>query len=154
MRELLVALAIPRMFIVGDRGEPLDGRESLEAACVRVVELAGSGHLMMDDQPDAFARAIAEALARGGPRPRDGSRALALREEPPVRDEKPTEYKRETAKIELPAPAATAVQKLDQKHERRAPRDVPGPTLASPKWPRSYSHQEHAEGEHEVPQLA
>ena len=63
MRDLLVALAIPRTFIVGDRGEPLDGRESLEAAGVRVVDLAGSGHLMMDDQPDAFARAIAEALA-------------------------------------------------------------------------------------------
>jgi pimeloyl-ACP methyl ester carboxylesterase len=29
-----------------------------------LVEIADAGHAMMNDQPDAFARAIAEALAR------------------------------------------------------------------------------------------
>jgi pimeloyl-ACP methyl ester carboxylesterase len=63
MRELLVALPIPRTFIRGDRGEALRDREGLMAAGVRVVEIADAAHWMMVDQPDAFARAIADALA-------------------------------------------------------------------------------------------
>jgi pimeloyl-ACP methyl ester carboxylesterase len=62
MRELLIALPIPRTFIHGDRGEALRDREGLKAAGVRVVEIADAGHSMMVDQPDAFARAIADAL--------------------------------------------------------------------------------------------
>jgi pimeloyl-ACP methyl ester carboxylesterase len=62
MRELLVGLPIPRTFIHGDRGEELRDPEGLEAAGVRLVEIADAGHAMMSDQPDAFARAIAEGL--------------------------------------------------------------------------------------------
>jgi pimeloyl-ACP methyl ester carboxylesterase len=62
MRELLVGLPIPRTFIHGDRGEVLRDPDGLGAAGVRVVEIANAGHAMMNDQPDAFARAIADAL--------------------------------------------------------------------------------------------
>jgi len=62
MRELLIGLPLPRTFIHGDRGEMLRDPEGLEAAGVRVVEIADAGHSMMNDQPEAFARAIADAL--------------------------------------------------------------------------------------------
>jgi pimeloyl-ACP methyl ester carboxylesterase len=64
MRELLVGLPIPRTFIHGDRGEALRDPEGLEIAGVRVLEIADAGHSLMNDQPDAFARAIADALVR------------------------------------------------------------------------------------------
>jgi len=67
MRELLVGLPIPRTFIHGDRGEALRDPEGLEAAGVRVVEIADAGHALMNDQPDAFASAVADALARLSP---------------------------------------------------------------------------------------
>jgi pimeloyl-ACP methyl ester carboxylesterase len=63
MRELLVRLPIPRTFILGDRGEELEDSAGLEAAGVRIVTIADAGHLLMDDQPDAFAGAIAKGLA-------------------------------------------------------------------------------------------
>ena len=62
MREMLVGLSIPRTFICGDRGEELDDLEGLVAAAVRVVTIADAGHLLMDDQPDSFAAAIADGL--------------------------------------------------------------------------------------------
>jgi len=40
-----------------------DGPAALEAAGVRIVPIADAGHLLMDDQPDAFARAIADGFA-------------------------------------------------------------------------------------------
>jgi pimeloyl-ACP methyl ester carboxylesterase len=63
MREMLIGMAIPRTFILGDRGEELEDPAGLEAAGVRIVTIADAGHLLMDDQPDAFARAIAAGLA-------------------------------------------------------------------------------------------
>jgi pimeloyl-ACP methyl ester carboxylesterase len=63
MRELLVGLPIPRTFILGDRGEELEDPAGLEAAGVRILTIADAGHLLMDDQPDAFAGAIADGLA-------------------------------------------------------------------------------------------
>ena len=63
MRYLLVGLQIPRTFILGDPGEELDDPAGLEAAGVRIVTIPDAGHLLMDDQPDAFAAAIAGGLA-------------------------------------------------------------------------------------------
>jgi pimeloyl-ACP methyl ester carboxylesterase len=63
MREMLVGLPIPRTFICGDRGEELDHPIGLAAAGVRVVTIPDAGHLLMDDQPDSFAAAIADGLA-------------------------------------------------------------------------------------------
>jgi pimeloyl-ACP methyl ester carboxylesterase len=62
MRELLVGLPIPRTFIRGDRGEELNDPVGLEAAGVRIVTIPDAGHLLMDDQPDAFAGAIADGV--------------------------------------------------------------------------------------------
>ena len=62
MRELLLELPIPRTFIRGDGGEELRDAERLEAAGLRVITIADAGHILMDDQPDAFARAIADGL--------------------------------------------------------------------------------------------
>jgi pimeloyl-ACP methyl ester carboxylesterase len=64
MRELLIGLTIPRTFIRGDRGEELRDPTGLEAAGVRVVILEDSGHMVMLDQPDNYARVVAAALAR------------------------------------------------------------------------------------------
>lgn len=43
---------------VADSGE-LRGREGLGAAGVRVVTVPGAGHIVMFDNPDAFAAAVA-----------------------------------------------------------------------------------------------
>lgn len=62
MRGVLTGLGIPRTFIVGDAGEPLVDGEGLEAAGIRVITIAGAGHIMMDDQPVAFIDALAAAF--------------------------------------------------------------------------------------------
>ena len=62
MRELLVRLPIPRTFIRGTRGQVLLDRDELEGAGIRIVELSDAGHMVMVDQPDAFAGALAEAF--------------------------------------------------------------------------------------------
>ena len=62
MRELLVGLSIPRTFIRGRQGETLRDAAGLRASGVRVVAIPDSGHVVMVDQPDLFARALAEAL--------------------------------------------------------------------------------------------
>jgi len=62
MREVFVGLGIPRTFIVGDAGEPLVDAAGLEASGVRVVTIAGAGHMMMRDQPEAFVGALEAAL--------------------------------------------------------------------------------------------
>jgi pimeloyl-ACP methyl ester carboxylesterase len=67
MREQLLGLPIPRTFIRGERGEALARPETLEAAGVRIVTIPDAGHAMMTDAPEAFVRAVAEALgARSG----------------------------------------------------------------------------------------
>jgi pimeloyl-ACP methyl ester carboxylesterase len=62
MRTVFTTAGIPRMFIVGDAGEPLVDAAGLEAAGVHVVTIQGAGHMMMADQPEAFVRAIAAAF--------------------------------------------------------------------------------------------
>jgi len=62
MREVFTGLGIPRTFIVGDAGEPLVDAAGLEASGVRVVTIAGAGHMMMTDQPDDFVGALEAAL--------------------------------------------------------------------------------------------
>ena len=71
MRDMLTALTIKRTFVRGDRGEPLADDENLTAAGVHVVTIADAGHVMMVDQPEAFAEALAAALPEtpGMPRP-------------------------------------------------------------------------------------
>jgi pimeloyl-ACP methyl ester carboxylesterase len=62
MRTMLVELAIPRVFIRGDRGEPLRDPEGLMAAGVRIVTIPDAGHLMMLDAPGPFVAALAAFL--------------------------------------------------------------------------------------------
>lgn len=64
MRAMFVGLSIPRTFIKGDRGEPLLDEAGLEAAGVRVVTIPNAGHMMLQDNPQAFIAAMVEALAR------------------------------------------------------------------------------------------
>jgi pimeloyl-ACP methyl ester carboxylesterase len=62
MREVFTGLGIPRTFIVGDAGEPLVDAAGLQASGVRIVTIAGAGHMLMDDQPEAFVAALEAAL--------------------------------------------------------------------------------------------
>lgn len=62
MREMFVAMAIPRTYIHGDRGEPLLDAEGLRRSGVRVVPIPNAGHMMMFDNPEAFLAALAEGL--------------------------------------------------------------------------------------------
>jgi pimeloyl-ACP methyl ester carboxylesterase len=62
MREMLLVAGIPRTFIRGEQGEPLVDAEGLQAAGVTVVTIPDAGHLMMEDQPEAFVAALASAL--------------------------------------------------------------------------------------------
>ncbi|MCX5406085.1 alpha/beta hydrolase [Streptomyces sp. NBC_00335] len=64
MRELLLQLKIPRTFLLPAEDGPLPGTEALEAAGVAVVPIPDCGHNIMLDNPEGFARASADALAR------------------------------------------------------------------------------------------
>ncbi|MEU3311831.1 alpha/beta hydrolase [Streptomyces sp. NPDC006662] len=64
MRELLLELKIPRSFLYPASDGALAGAEALEAAGVTVVAVPECGHNIMLDNPEGFARAVAEALAR------------------------------------------------------------------------------------------
>ncbi|AQZ64719.1 2-hydroxy-6-oxo-6-phenylhexa-2,4-dienoate hydrolase [[Actinomadura] parvosata subsp. kistnae] len=61
MRELLVGLAIPRAFLY-PQGAPPAGAEELRGAGVRVLEVPESGHNIMLDNPEAFARTLKDLL--------------------------------------------------------------------------------------------
>lgn len=63
MRDMLTALTIKRTFVRGDRGEPLAVPEGLTAAGVDVVTISDAGHMMMVDQPKAFAEALSAVLS-------------------------------------------------------------------------------------------
>ena len=63
MREMLVAMTIPRTFMHGDRGEPLLDADGLRRSGVRVVTISNAGHMMMFDNPAAFIAALADALS-------------------------------------------------------------------------------------------
>jgi pimeloyl-ACP methyl ester carboxylesterase len=62
MREMLVALTIPRTFIHGDRGEPLLDARGLRRAGVEVTTIPDAGHMMMFDNPAAFVAAVAAGI--------------------------------------------------------------------------------------------
>ncbi|MET9962789.1 alpha/beta hydrolase [Streptomyces sp. NPDC006326] len=63
MRELLLDLEIPRTYLLPEADGPLPGTEALTAAGVDVVAVPDCGHNIMLDNPEAFARATAAALA-------------------------------------------------------------------------------------------
>ncbi|ASQ99249.1 alpha/beta hydrolase [Streptomyces sp. 11-1-2] len=60
MREMLLGLEIPRMYLVGGNGEELTGREELTAAGVTVRTVPGAGHNVMFDNAPGFAAAIGD----------------------------------------------------------------------------------------------
>jgi pimeloyl-ACP methyl ester carboxylesterase len=62
-RELFTSMSIPRTFIHGEHGEPLLGAEQLRSAGIRVITVPEAGHMMMDDNPEAYLDALVEALA-------------------------------------------------------------------------------------------
>ncbi|MFD8999506.1 alpha/beta fold hydrolase [Streptomyces sp. NPDC059582] len=59
MRTILEGLAIERVYLQGEQSGELAGRETLEAAGVRVVTVPGAGHNVMFDNADAFVAAVA-----------------------------------------------------------------------------------------------
>jgi pimeloyl-ACP methyl ester carboxylesterase len=59
MRTILEKLPVERVYLQGELSGELEGRESLEAAGVRVVTVPGAGHNVMFDNPDAFSAAVA-----------------------------------------------------------------------------------------------
>lgn len=63
MRELLMELTIPRTYLLPEADGPLPGADALAEAGVAVVPVPDCGHNIMLDNPDAFARATANALA-------------------------------------------------------------------------------------------
>ncbi|MGW3322937.1 alpha/beta fold hydrolase [Streptomyces virginiae] len=64
MRELLLESRIPRTYLLPEADGPLPGADALEASGVAVVSVPDCGHNIMLDNPEGFARATAEALAR------------------------------------------------------------------------------------------
>jgi pimeloyl-ACP methyl ester carboxylesterase len=63
MRELLMALRIPRAYLLGARSGPLAGHRELVSAGVAVHTLPDAGHNMMLDNPGGFAAMTARCLA-------------------------------------------------------------------------------------------
>ncbi|MGY0062403.1 alpha/beta fold hydrolase [Streptomyces sp. LZ34] len=63
MRDLLLDLKIPRTFLLPEADGPLPGTGPLTEAGVSVVAIPDCGHNIMLDNPQAFARATATALA-------------------------------------------------------------------------------------------
>jgi len=63
MRELLLGLPVPRTFLFPEADAPFPGADGLTAGGVSVVPVPDCGHTIMLDNPEAFARAVAEALA-------------------------------------------------------------------------------------------
>ncbi len=59
----LLELEVPRTFLLPEADAPLPGAGALRAAGVAVVSVPDCGHNIMLDNPDAFARATAAALA-------------------------------------------------------------------------------------------
>ncbi|AOT60318.1 alpha/beta fold hydrolase [Streptomyces rubrolavendulae] len=63
MRELLLALPVPRTFLFPEADAPFPGADGLAAAGVSVRAVPDCGHNIMLDNPEAFARAVADALS-------------------------------------------------------------------------------------------
>jgi pimeloyl-ACP methyl ester carboxylesterase len=66
MRELLLDLKIPRTYLLPEADSPLPGTDALSEAGVSVVSIPDCGHNIMLDNPRAFVRATAAALADHG----------------------------------------------------------------------------------------
>ncbi|MFB4195943.1 alpha/beta fold hydrolase [Streptomyces carpaticus] len=62
LRELLLDLEIPRTYLLPEADGPLPGTDALTEAGVSVVAIPDCGHVIMLDNPEAFARATAAAL--------------------------------------------------------------------------------------------
>lgn len=60
--ELLVALGVPRTFLVGEWSLPEPDAAWMAAAGVPVREVPAAGHNLMLDNPEGFAAALADAL--------------------------------------------------------------------------------------------
>ncbi|MGI5478851.1 alpha/beta fold hydrolase [Streptomyces lavendofoliae] len=69
MRELLMRLEVPRTYLFPAVDGPPSGAEALAGSGVRVVPVPDCGHNIMLDNPEAFVRATAEALAVTVPQP-------------------------------------------------------------------------------------
>lgn len=63
MRELLLDLKIPRTYLLPEDDGLLPGADALVEAGAAVIPIPNCGHNIMLDNPDAFARATAAALA-------------------------------------------------------------------------------------------
>ncbi|MFC4019050.1 alpha/beta fold hydrolase [Micromonospora sp. GCM10011542] len=63
MRHMLVRLPIPRTFIQGAQGAPVQDPDDLTASGVRVVIVPDASHNVMLDSPEEFARVTATALS-------------------------------------------------------------------------------------------
>ncbi|MFC9678146.1 alpha/beta fold hydrolase [Streptomyces sp. NPDC056948] len=63
MRELLLDLRIPRAFLLPEADGPLPGADALTESGVSVVAIPDCGHNIMLDNPEAFVKATAAALA-------------------------------------------------------------------------------------------
>ncbi|MCZ4120450.1 alpha/beta fold hydrolase [Streptomyces sp. H39-S7] len=61
MRTMLLAMDIPRTFLVGELSTDVVGRAELVAAGVGVETVPGAGHNIMFDNPGAFAALVAAA---------------------------------------------------------------------------------------------
>ncbi|MFF1275335.1 alpha/beta fold hydrolase [Streptomyces marokkonensis] len=62
MRELLLALPVPRTFLFPAADGAFPGSAELVASGVLLTAIPDCGHNIMLDNPEAFARAVAEAL--------------------------------------------------------------------------------------------
>ncbi|WP_329050241.1 alpha/beta hydrolase [Streptomyces violaceus] len=63
MRELLLDLEMPRTFLLPESDGPLPGAGALTESGVSVFGIPGCGHNIMLDNPEAFVKATAAALA-------------------------------------------------------------------------------------------
>ncbi|MFJ8712281.1 alpha/beta fold hydrolase [Streptomyces violaceus] len=63
MRELLLNLEVPRTFLLPESDGPLPGTDALTESGVSVVGIPDCGHNIMLDNPEAFVKATAAALA-------------------------------------------------------------------------------------------
>ncbi|MFF8638767.1 alpha/beta fold hydrolase [Streptomyces pilosus] len=66
MRELLLTLPAPRAFLYPEADGPFPGAAELTASGVTLTAIPDCGHNIMLDNPEAFARTAAEALAPEG----------------------------------------------------------------------------------------
>lgn len=64
-REQFLRASMPRTFIAGEHSRNVAADE-LVSFGIEYVEIPGAGHVMMDDDPDAFARAVVRGAEHAG----------------------------------------------------------------------------------------